>query len=302
VSQESRRAPIPVPRITWLFLAAALVAASQSANIIRIGDAHPVAIAAWRLLLATFLLLPFASRARGLGSLGRRERWLLVAAGVTLALHFISWVAAVQHTTVANATLLLAVTPVLTAIGSHFLLADRVGVRLVAAIGLSSVGVVTIGWGDFHFDPDNLVGDAVAVLSAALFAGYTLFGRRLRGHIPNATYAASVYALAALICFPVLVALGEPVVDYDGRNWLCFVLMAAIPTGIGHTGLNHALKYLPASTLSVLVLTEPALAGLVAVWAWGEPITAVALVGYAFIISSVLVLLWRRWTRAPTPG
>ncbi|MEE8410659.1 MAG: hypothetical protein V3T05_13745 [Myxococcota bacterium] len=39
----------------YIFLAIGLVAASQSGNIIRIGDAHPVAIAAWRLLLASLL-------------------------------------------------------------------------------------------------------------------------------------------------------------------------------------------------------------------------------------------------------
>ncbi|MFH1998980.1 MAG: hypothetical protein ABIK28_04820, partial [Planctomycetota bacterium] len=39
-----------------LYLCIGLLAASQSANIIRIGDAHPIALAAWRLLIASLLL------------------------------------------------------------------------------------------------------------------------------------------------------------------------------------------------------------------------------------------------------
>ncbi len=285
-----------------MFLAAALVAASQSANIIRIGDAHPAAIAAWRLVLAAVPLSLLAWRARGLGGLDRRERAYLIAAGVALAAHFITWIAAVQQTTVANATLLLAVSPVWTAVGSHFLLGDRVSGRLALSIVLSVAGVATIAWGGLQLDRANLAGDGVAVVSASLFAVYTLLGRRLRARLPSATYAASVYAVAGAVCLVVLGLTGEPLVTYDARNWTCFALMAAVPTGIGHTGLNHALRYMPASTLTVLVLTEPALAGLVAYWVWAEPITAAALGGYAFIILSVVVLLWRQWTPAAARG
>jgi drug/metabolite transporter (DMT)-like permease len=143
----------------------------------------------------------------------------------------------------------------------------------------------------------HLRGDGLDVVSVALFAGYTLLGRRLRPHLPNATYAATVYAVAGVVCLLVLVALGLPVVRYSNRDWLCFILMALIPTGIGHTALNHALRYLSAARLSVLNLTEPALAGLVAYEVWGEPITAAMLVGFALIALAVVTLASESWTQ-----
>ena len=50
------------PRRATLFLIIGLAAASQSGNIIRLADAHPVALAAWRLLIASALLAPLVAR------------------------------------------------------------------------------------------------------------------------------------------------------------------------------------------------------------------------------------------------
>jgi len=50
----------PTPRTVYAFLGLGLLAASQSGNIIRLGDAHPVAITFWRLALAAVILGPLA--------------------------------------------------------------------------------------------------------------------------------------------------------------------------------------------------------------------------------------------------
>ncbi|MFC1654976.1 EamA family transporter, partial [Myxococcota bacterium] len=93
-----------IPGKVYLFLAFGLLAASQSGNIIRLGEAHPVAIAAWRLIIAALLLLPLCGgRLRELKKLSGLDRALLVLAGIFLATHFFTWIAAVQMTTVANA-------------------------------------------------------------------------------------------------------------------------------------------------------------------------------------------------------
>jgi drug/metabolite transporter (DMT)-like permease len=194
-------------------------------------------------------------------------------------------------TTVANAAVFFSINPVMAALGGLIFFREKVGWRLGAAIGLGMAGVLTIGLDDFSISREHLTGDLWAVVCAVLFAGYFIIGRRLRRTMDTDVYVASVYGIAALLSFACLLVLKLPVVDYDGRTWLCFVLMALVPTMIGHTSYNYALKYLKVGTIAVATLTEPVFAGIVAFFAWGEGITWLVALGYLLICLSVATLV-----------
>lgn len=292
--------PGPTPKSVYAFLALGLVAASQSGNIIRIGDAHPVAISFWRLVLAAAILGPLAGpRWRQLTRLTARERWLLLAAGAALALHFFTWIAAVQLTTVARAAIIFAVNPVITAIAAHLIFREGFSLRLGLSIGLGFAGVVVIGLEGLGEGPGSLAGDALALACSLLFTAYFLLGKRLRRVLDSRVYVPSLYAVAAGFSLIVLVAEGLPLADYTAQTWVCFGLMALVPTVLGHTSFNHALNYIPAGKISAATLSEPALAGLVAFFAWAEPITAQTLAGYGLIGASVAVLVTEGWGQRP---
>jgi drug/metabolite transporter (DMT)-like permease len=268
------------------------VAASQSGNVIRLAEAHPVAIAAWRLLMAGSAMALLSGRGllslRGLGS----RDWLVLGGGaVALTLHFFTWIAAVQWTTVAHAALILAANPVVTSLAAWLLFGEAVSWRLGLAIGLGLAGSLAIAFGDLGA-PGSLAGDGMALLSMLLYAAYFLVGRRLRRVLDTRTYVAILYGLGAVLAFACLCALDLPLVAYDDRTWLAFVLMAAVPTLLGHTAINYALGHLPAARVSLLTLMEPVLAGLVAWLAWAEAVGAPALVGYVLIAASVAVAVW----------
>jgi drug/metabolite transporter (DMT)-like permease len=295
-----------VPRSLVLFLGVGLLAASQSGNLIRIGDASPAAIAAWRLLIASLLLAPLAgARLAELKGLDRRDWLLLGLAGVALAAHFLTWIAAVQKTTIANAATFYAINPVITAVASHLLFGERLGRRLLVSILVGLVGVAVIGGADMRFSREHLPGDALAVACSVLFTCYFLLGKRVREKLDNRAYVTVLYGIAAVVCFVVLVVLGQPVAHHSARSWLCFGLMALVPTMIGHTSLNYALRYLPAGRIATLSLAEPLLAGVVALFAWKEQLRLNTVAGYLLICASVvLVVLERGGTRRAggTPG
>jgi len=172
------------PRSVIFFLCLGLVAASQSGNLIRLGDAHPVALAAWRLLIAAVFLAPLAGRDLGLlKKLSPRERFLLVLAGLALATHFFAWIAAVQMTTVANAAVFFSINPVITATASYFIFGERASRRLFVSIALGILGVAVLGGGDLSLHREHLAGDAMAVLCSVLFTVYFLLGKRLRRNL-----------------------------------------------------------------------------------------------------------------------
>ncbi len=284
-----------VPSRVYIYLIIGTLAVSQSGNIIRIGAAHPVAIAAWRLGISTVLLALLGRRQLlTLSGLTGRELIMLALSGIALAVHFFTWIAAVQSTTVANAAIFFSINPVFVALAAFFIYGERVGWKLVAAIGLGLAGVAVIGLDDLDLNPEHLAGDIWAVACAALFTVYFMLGKRLRRALPTHAYVTGVYGVAALVGFACLPFFGEPFFDYDSRTWLCFVLMALLPTMIGHTAFNNALRYIRAGWLSAVTLVEPLLAGIVAYFAWGEGLTYRVAAGYLLICMSVIVLVFDR--------
>ena len=279
----------------YLFLAAGVVVISQSGNIVRLADAHPVAVAGWRLLMASVVLLPLAGRdLYRLRGLTGKERGLLLLSGLFLATHFFAWIAAVQGTTIASAAIFFSINPVFVATASFLFYGERPTARLVLSVLLGMAGVVVLGLGDLKLDSSHLAGDAWAVLCALLFTGYFMLGKRLRRVLPTTVYVAVVYAVAAAVSFGAMAAAGIAATGYSGRSWLAFVLLALGPTLIGHTSFNHALRYLKAGWLSALTLSEPVLAAAVAWLAWAEPVTGPAFAGYLLVSTSVLVLVSER--------
>ncbi|MBN1945577.1 MAG: DMT family transporter [Bradymonadales bacterium] len=294
-----------IPPAIYLFLVIGILAASQSGNIIRLGEAPAVAMAFWRLLLATAVLAPWSfgevSRRKGLDRrdrwltvIDRRDRWLTVLAGVALSVHLISWIAAVQLTTVANAAILFSINPVLTAAGAYLCFGERVGQRLVIAIGIGLVGIVVMSSADVSLSPRHLLGNGLALLCSVFFTIYLLAGKRVRQKVPTNLYVCTIYGIAAAVALAGVLVMGEPLVDYSGRTWLSFILLALVPTLIGHTSFNMAIRYIKAGWLSAATVSEPLFAGLVAFYAWDEPITGPMVVGYLLVATSVIILALER--------
>ncbi len=281
----------PLSARAVIILAVGLLAASQSGNLIRIGNAHFIAIAAWRLLLASILTGGVAGRhlAR-LKDLTKKETLLLIAAGVALSLHFFTWIGAVQYTTVANAAMAFSVNPIFTAAAALFFFKEPVSKRLALSIAAGIIGVGVICGSDFSFERAHVTGDLLAVLSAVFFMMYFLLGKRLQQRLPTPAYVSAVYGIASLAAFCAAPFANVEILHFDGQTWLCFALMALIPTMIGHTALNYSVRYFDAGRISAATLVEPLFAGVVAYLAYGERVSPASLLGYVFIAASVVLV------------
>jgi drug/metabolite transporter (DMT)-like permease len=84
-----------------------------------------------------------------------------------------------------------------------------------------------------------------------------LVGRKLRERMPLVPYVFLVYGAAAVVLTAVMLAMGQSMFGYAPPAYLWFLLLALVPQLLGHTSFNWALRYLPASLVSVVLLGEP---------------------------------------------
>jgi drug/metabolite transporter (DMT)-like permease len=254
-------AAVPAPRRTIIVLIIAVAASAWAAPLIRLASAPANAIAAWRVTIATLLLAPifFGSGARREWSaLTPRDRWIGVAAGAALAVHFATWIASVRLTSIAASSILVALSPIFSGLLSWWFLREPPTGRQVAGIGAAILGASLIALGDSrNASSSALLGDALALTGAVCGAVYFVIGRHLRGRLGLVAYVTPVYGASAVLLLLWAASQGQAIGPFATRDWLIFAALAAGPTLIGHSGLNYSLRYLPAFAVGVAALGEP---------------------------------------------
>ncbi|HJU65768.1 MAG TPA: DMT family transporter [Gemmatimonadaceae bacterium] len=285
-------------------LVLAIAGFSFAGPLTRLSEAHALTIAIWRLAFSLLVLLPLFLAERGWREWSRlsgRDLALALAAGLVLALHFWSWNASVGLTSVAASVVLVNLHPVIVAIASAAFLHEPPTRLQWLGIIIAMIGALTIA-GDAALEGLSatgrraLLGDGLAVVGAVTVAAYYLAGRRLRRTLGLWSYVALVYGTALLVLLAIAALASVPVLGQPRRELAIFAALALGPMLLGHTGMNWALKYLPAFVVSLAVLCEPVGATLLAALLPGirEIPALLTLAGGALVLAGIGLALPRR--------
>jgi len=269
---------------TWVpvaVLGAGVLAMSTSSVLIRLADAEPLAIGAWRLALASLILSPLAlpRLRKEREGLGRRDVLFVALSALALAVHFGSWIWSLSYTTVASSVILVNTTPIYVALMSRLLYGARTSRRKGLAIALAMVGSAVVSYGDLKISGQALVGDALALLGALAMAAHLFMGQVVRRRMSTLAYVWPCYGLAALLLAILGLLTGQRLGGYNTQTYWALLLLALIPQATGHSTFNWALAHVSPLFVSLSVLGEPVFSTILAFLILAEAPPAAALVG-----------------------
>ena len=280
-------------------LGISLLGISFAAPLVRLSAAHPVAIATWRLgfsLIVIAIALVVSGQWRQLRGLGGRDIAVASAAGIMLALHFWSWNTSVGLTTVAASVVLVNLQPVFVALLSATWLREPPARRqwIGILVALAGAGVVASeGFMDVVVATGHrpMLGNLLAVAGAVTAAIYYVIGRGLRKTIDLWAYVAVVYGACFVALLAISAVLSVPLTPQPPRELAIFAGLALGPMLLGHTGMNYALRYMPAYVVNLTVLGEPIGATLLAALLPGiaEVPTTITVLGGGLILAGVVL-------------
>ncbi|HEX8944835.1 MAG TPA: DMT family transporter [Gemmatimonadaceae bacterium] len=255
-----------------LVLVLALLGISFAGPLVRLSHAHPLAIAIWRLgfsLIIIAIALVVTGSWRQWRRLDRSGTMIAIGAGAMLAVHFWTWNASISFTTVAASVVLVNTQPALVALLSAGWLREPPTRRQWMGIGVAMAGAFIVALPDMASAANAttgraLFGDALALAGAATAACYFVAGRKLRSTLDLWPYVAVVYGTCFVVLIGFAAIVHAPVLHQPPREIAIFSALAIGPMLFGHTGLNWALKYLPAYVVNLTLLGEPVGATLLA--------------------------------------
>lgn len=279
--------------IVYAWLAVGVASVSAAAIFIRLADAEPMTVAAYRMAVgAALVAAPTLARARpALRAVRRDDGALLALSAVFLAGTTFSFTTSLSLTSVASSVLLVTTAPVFVAVGSHLLLRERVGRLTAAAIAVSMAGGLVLALGAWDGEGRRLVGDALALMGAITVAAHMIAGRRLRGRIANLPYITIVYAIAGALLLGSAIASGAPMLGLSVETYFWIAMAAVLPQAVGHSLLNWSLGHMPATNVALAVRVEPIVATLLAIPVLGEVPPWTVVPGGALVLAGVYLAI-----------
>ena len=263
------------------------VALAMGPWFVRLADTGPVSAGFWRVALALpFLALLARANRQPLSGIPRGVVLAVLAGGVLFGLDIASWHIGIGMTRLANAALFgnagSLILMVWGFVAWRRLPRGREWPALVAALA----GAAILLGRSLEISPLTLYGDLFCLLAGVLYAGYLLIlqdARRALGSWALLTWS-SLGSVPVLL--GIALALGEPVWPTDWTPILGLFVSSQL---IGQGCLVYALRHFPPLVIGIALLCQPAVAGLVG-WFWfGEILTGVDMVGVA-LVGSALVL------------
>jgi drug/metabolite transporter (DMT)-like permease len=255
--------------------------------LVRLADTGPAAAGFWRFLFAApVLLLLSAGASDGPG----RPRPVMLLAGVMIATDLSFWHYGIAFTSVANATVLSNLTPVVVTL-AVWAMTRRAPSRLfllamTLAIGGAVVMALARGGGGQGSNPP--LGNLFSAITALFYGGYFLAVREARGR----SSAICVMLWSTLAGVPVFLGaalvLGEPIAPASLGGWAACLGLGLMHVS-GQGSIAWALGRLPAPTVSVVVLVQPVVAAALGWLLFSEAVTAIQGLGAAVALTGVVL-------------
>jgi len=279
----------PQRRPRWRAVAVLVLGACVigfSPILVRLTQTGPAAAAFWRLSCALPLLALTALRTQG-----RIERpsSLAVAAGVMFALDLGFWHYGVTYTSVANATVLSNLTPVVVTAFAWIFLKERARPLFVLAVAVAVGGAWLMASqhaGAPGLDPP--LGDALSASTALWYALYLLAIGQARKREPAGVLMFWSSVVGAPLVLAAALLLRERILPLGASGWAACIALGLVHFA-GQGSIAWAMGRLPTPTASVVVLVQPVVAAVLGWALFGEVMGPLQALGGAVALSGVVL-------------
>ncbi len=215
----------------------------------------------------------------------RKDLLLLAGAGVILAIHWWSFLAAIQLSTVAIGTITFSAFPLFVTFLEPPVFHQRLRPRNVLLAVVILIGVfITIP--AFSFENSSFTGILVGLVSALTYAVLTVMNKIFAGKYSSTLTAFYEQTTAALVLFPLVMRSGG--FHPAGTDLALLLFLGIVTTALAHTLFISGLKELPAQLAGICSSMETVYGILFALLFLGEVPSVREIIGAVIIIAAVI--------------
>lgn len=253
-------------------------------------------IAFWRILLGAvvYTAVVYGAGRRITADHLRRS----AATGACISLEIAIFFVAIRATTVASATVIGSLVPLLLVGVAARQFGERVTRFLVGVSVISLGGVALVMSGASSSGVWSLRGDLLAAVALVFFAAYFALAKSAREHVPALEFQACIWIVGTVVLFPVAVVDAGGIEAPSAGDWVWLAALLAVP-GTGHLLMNWAHPRVRLAVTSMLTLAVPVLTTMGGVLFLEQSVNAVQVLGIAVVLGGLTLVIRREAQLTP---
>jgi len=272
----------------------AVVAWAASGVIAKAVDLPSLVVVLYRFWLSSIIFVGYLTALgirRGEVQLTWHKLRVALPGGLGLAADVAFFFSAVKLTTVANATIVIALQPLLMMYLGTRLLGERVRGAQIAWSVVALCGVGVLVFGSSGLPEWSLEGDLLSVGALFAWTAYLFFSKSTGDRLTPLEYTAATGLITAVVNTPLVFLFGQELTWPDQRDWLLIGAMV-LGSGMGaHLLMNWSIQRIPvwfgSTMLSMLI---PACAAGLAWLFLDERMNGLQVVGILVTLGSLLAI------------
>ena len=215
--------------------------------------------------------------------------------GILFLLSMATGFASFHHTSIANATLISNLQPVLMLVVAPRLFGERptvlrIFLAVVAVGGLTTVVLGAASGGEAH-----LSGDFYAAANLVIWSTYFVVAKRRRDagtHV--GAFLAGVFTVAAIATVPWVLVVRPDFGEIGGKDFALVVGQVFVAGLLGHTSITWCARYLDITLVSLINLLSPALSMAGAWIIYDQSMRSVQVVGAVVMMVALALVVATR--------
>jgi drug/metabolite transporter (DMT)-like permease len=217
----------------------------------------------------------------------RREGALLLLMGTVVTTYLLLWSWSLSQTSVANVALLSNLNPLFVGLAGYLLLGRRFDYRFVIGLVMALFGAIAFELERAQFHSDQILGDALAFLSAIFLATYIMLVERLRTRFTTTTIMLWCCGITTLFLLPLLPFIEDRLFPHSSMGWFFIIFQALLCQVLGQGLLAYSLSRLSSGVVAVTLLAEPVLASIFAMFIFSEQVSLFDWVSFAVVLVGI---------------
>jgi len=246
----------------------------------------------WRFMVATPVMI-FVAYLAG-GHLTKELFFKSFWPGVLFAGSLVTGLTALRETSIANATLIMSLQPVLVLMIAPKLFKEKVRITQVVSSAVAMIGVTVFILAAASTSGATIRGDLIAFSNLFVWTGYFLLSKHVRSTGAGAhswSFLAIVFVWSSLFVAPWALATSDDIGGMTIKDWILVVCMVLLPGVLGHGMMTWAQRHVDVTVLSLLMLLQPVLGALGAWIVYDQHLNGLQIFGGVLVLGALAAIV-----------
>ncbi len=193
-----------------------------------------------------------------------------------------------RHTSIANATIIGALSPLLVLAISGPLFGERIRKVDLVWFGAALAGTLLVVLSGGSSGEQGLLGDGLATVSLFTWTAYFVYLKKKRvDGVPAFAFMTAVIATGAVALTPYALVAADPVTALRGSDWIWLFCLILGPGALGHGAMTWATRFLDVNLTSLMTLAGPVVSTVGAAIFFHQGLALGQMLGAALVLVSI---------------